>query len=158
MNSVLIPVMVGLAITSGLLAGFFFAWWCSSMIGLRNVSDPVFVETMQEINRVLPNGRFAVPFFAPVILAPICAYLAFGSGEITTGWWCVGATILSAVTFVITAAANVPLNNALEEAGREDDSAARAAFEGPWTRWNNLRTATSILAFCSAVGAMVVSG
>lgn len=148
-------VVIALVVTSGLLAGFFFAWWCSCMIGLRNVGDDTFVETMQAINRVLPNGRFAIPFFAPMVLAPVSTWLTFADGSTTAGWWSVGATVLSIVTFVITAAWNVPLNNALEAAGRDDDTAARDAFEDPWTRWNDLRTATSFLAFCAAVGILV---
>ena len=147
--------VIALVITSGLLAGFFFAWWCSCMIGLRNVGDDTFVETMQAINDVLPNSRFAIPFFAPAVLAPFAAWRAFATGNDAAGWWCVAATILSIVTFVITAAGNVPLNNALEAAGRDDDSSARAAFEEPWVRLNTLRTVTSFAAFAAAVGGLV---
>ena len=146
--------IVALVVTSGLLAGFFFSWWCSCIVGLKNVSDAVFVETMQAVNRILPNGRFVVPFFAPVILAPICVWLLFAGGETAAGWWSVAATVLSVITFGITAAGNVPLNNQLEAAGRSDDAAARIAFEGPWTLLNDLRTGTSFLAFCAAVGAL----
>lgn len=147
-------VIVILVVTSGLLAGFFFAWWCSSMVGLRGVSDDVFVEFMQAVIRILPNARFAIPFFAPVVLAPICVWLTFAGGETAAGWWSVGATVLSVVTLGITATGNVPMNLALEAAGREDDSAARAAFEAPWNRLNDLRTGTSFLTFCAAVGAL----
>lgn len=146
-----------LVVTSGLLAGFFFAWWCSCMVGFRDVSDGTFVETMQAINRILPNGRFAIPFFAPVVLAPVCVWLTYAAGESDAGWWGVAATVLSVITFGITAAGNVPLNNALEQAGRTDDTAARIAVEGPWTRLNDLRTATSFLAFFAAVGALATS-
>ncbi len=124
------------------------------MIGLRNVGDDTFVETMQAINSVLPNSRFAIPFFAPVVLAPFAAWRAFAAGDDVAGWWCVAATVLSIVTFVITAAGNVPLNNELEAAGRDDDSSARIAFEEPWVRLNNLRTFTSIAAFVAAVGGL----
>lgn len=150
-----LTVIVALVITSGLLAGFFFAWWCSCMIGLRNVTDSAFVETMQAVNRSLPNARFIVPFMAPVILAPICTWLAFADGQSAAFWWSSAATALSVVTFAITAAGNVPLNNALEAAGREDVHAARIVFELPWTRLNDLRTLTSALAFGAAVGALV---
>lgn len=133
-------VVVTLVVTSGLLAGFFFAWWCSCMIGLREVGDEAFVEFMQAVNRVLPNGRFVIPFFAPVVLAPIAAWIMFSDGQSAAGWWSVAATALSVISHGITVALNVPLNNSLEAAGRSDDTAARTAFEAPWNRWNDLRT------------------
>jgi len=48
---------------------------------------------------------------------------------------------------VITGAANVPLNNALEAAGSvgsiSDLGAVRADFEDAWVRWNIVRVITS---------------
>lgn len=153
-------LLVALVVTSGLLAGFFFAYWCSVMIGLRAVSDRVFVESFQAINRVLPNSRFAVPFFAPVVLAPVCTWLAFASGERDAGWWCLAATVLQVITFFITGTRNVPLNNALEQAGipasDTDARRIRDAFVHPWTTWNDVRFVTSTLGFASAVFALVV--
>ena len=67
----LAPTLIAAIITSGLLAGFFFAYWCSVMIGLRKVKDATFVETMQQINASLPNARFAIAFFAPVLLTAV---------------------------------------------------------------------------------------
>ena len=150
----LAPMLIAAIITSGLLAGFFFAYWCSVMIGLRKVSDATFVETMQEINASLPNARFAIPFFAPVVLTAISTWLAFAGDESTAAWWSAGATILAVITFGITASQNVPMNNTLAEAGRSDDSAAREAFEIPWTRWNDIRTLTSTLTFVASVMAL----
>lgn len=148
-------LIIALVVTSGLLAGFFFAWWCSCMIGLRDASDATFVESMQAVNRALPNGRFAIPFFAPVILAPICTWMLFADEQMTAGWWSVAATVLAVITLAITIVGNVPLNNALEAASRRNDSAARTAFEVPWNRWNDIRTATSFLTFCAAVAILV---
>jgi uncharacterized membrane protein len=130
------------------------------MVGLREVSDHAFVESFQAINRVLPNGRFALPFFTPVVLAPLCTWLAFGSGEQTAGWWCLVATVLQIVTFLITGTRNVPLNNALEAAGipvtEQDAGRVRASFVKPWTRWNDVRFVTSTLGFAVAVIALAV--
>lgn len=153
-------LLVALVMTSGLLAGFFFAYWCSVMIGLRQVSDRVFIESFQAINRVLPNGRFALPFFAPVVLAPICTWLMFADGNHEAGWWCLAATVLQVITFLITGVRNVPLNNALEQAGvptsDEDARLIRETFVNPWTTWNDVRFVTSTLAFAATVMALVV--
>lgn len=154
----MIIVLVALIVTSGLLAGFFFAWWCSCMVGLRRVSDAAFVETMQAINGVLPNSRFAIPFFAPVLLAPILAWMLLGGGQRTAGAWAVVATVFSAVTFVITAGRNVPLNNELARAQLSDATSARKAFERPWVRWNTVRTLTSTIAFVASVLMLVNRG
>lgn len=151
----MIIFMVALIVTSGLLAGFFFAWWCSCMVGLKRVSDTTFVETMQRINGVLANGRFAIPFFAPVLLAPILVWLLHSDGQRVAGFWSVVATVFSAITFVITAGRNVPLNNDLAKAQLSDATNARKAFEGPWVRWNTLRTLTSTVAFVASVIVLV---
>ncbi|MCA9834376.1 MAG: DUF1772 domain-containing protein [Thermomicrobiales bacterium] len=150
----MIVLLVALVITSGLLAGFFFAWWCSCMVGLRNVRDVTFVETMLRINAVLPNRRFIVPFFAPVLLAPIVAWMLLGSDQRPAGIWAGVAAIFSAFTFVITAGRNVPLNESLAKASINEASATRRAFEVPWVRWNSLRTLTSVVAFVASVLAL----
>lgn len=153
-------VLMALVVTSGLLAGFFFAYWCSVMLGLRNVRDEVFVETMQNINAVLPNGRFVIPFFAPVLLSAAATWLTFADDATAAAWWCLAAAVLSAITFGITAVRNVPMNNALAKVGTpgsaEAAGRARDANEVPWTFWNDIRTYTSTRAFAAAVVALTV--
>lgn len=147
----MIPLVLALVLTSGLLAGFFFAWWCSCMVGLRTVRDSTFVETMQSINGSLPNARFAVPFFAPVLLAPIVAFMLLAGGNRESGGWTVATAVLSLLTFGITAGRNVPLNNELAKAALNNATAARSRFEMPWIRWNSLRTLSSLLAFAASL-------
>jgi uncharacterized membrane protein len=54
---------------------------------------------------------------------------------------------------MITMAFNVPLNEQLAAAGPPDQIAdtrlVRTAFEGPWNRWNLLRTALTTAALVS---------
>lgn len=152
-------ILFAFVITSGLLAGFFFAYWCSVMIGLRNVRDETFIETMQNINAALPNRRFAIPFFAPVVLSLFAVWRTFADDATTSMWWSVTAAVLSLITFGITAARNVPMNNALAEVGAPASPGiaheAREANEAPWTLWNDIRTYTSALAFVAAIAALV---
>lgn len=144
-----------LIVLSGLLAGFFFAWWCSCMIGLARVRDSTFVEAMQAINASLPNARFVLPFFAPVMLAPIAAVALLTSDHRESGGWAVVAAIFSFLTFGITAGRNVPLNTMLAKASAGDATEARKRFEMPWVRWNSVRTLTSVVAFVASLMALV---
>lgn len=53
----------------------------------------------------------------------------------------------SLLTFVITSAANVPLNRRLDEAPADTEvqrGSARRLFEGPWNQWNLARSVTSV--------------
>ncbi len=153
-------LMILAIILTGLMAGFFFAYWCSVMVGLRSVRDETFVETMQHINVVLPNAMFAPPFFGALILPGAAAWIAFRDGQSEVGWWLVASFVLYLATFAITAARNVPMNNALANAGTpqdaEDAARIRAEFEGPWVRWNTIRTATNCASFVAAVIALAV--
>lgn len=66
--------------------------------------------------------------------------------------WLVAGALCSLLTFGITAAANVPLNRRLDQAGIETEPqrhAARQGFEDNWNRWNLVRTLTSLGAFVS---------
>ena len=153
-------LMIVAVILTGLMAGFFFAYWCSVMIGLRSVRDETFVETMQHINAVLPNAMFAPPFVGALVVPAIAAWIAFRDGANTTGWWLVASFVLYLATFAITAGRNVPMNNALATAGTPQDAAdaaeIRGDFEEPWITWNTIRTATNAASFAAAVVALAV--
>ncbi|MDV9187111.1 anthrone oxygenase family protein, partial [Streptomyces sp. SR27] len=68
--------------------------------------------------------------------------------------WTLAAAVLCAAVFVVTAAVNVPLNDAL--AAAKDPTAARAAFEAPWVAWNLVRAALSTLALGCLLRALAV--
>nr|BFE81336.1 hypothetical protein GCM10020093_039370 [Planobispora longispora] len=66
------------------------------------------------------------------------------------------------MTFVVTAAVNVPLNNAIDAAGDPaaiaDPAAVRAAFETRWVRWNVVRAVSSTAALACLAWALVLYG
>lgn len=134
-------------VTVGLMAGFFYAYACSVMVGLDRVDDRTFILTMQWINATVRNAAFAPAFFGSLVLTIAAAVVAVVSSHSARGW-IVAAAVLYAAAFLVTLTLNVPLNEQLAAAGPADQirdlGAVRAAFEGPWIRWNLLRTGLTI--------------
>ena len=69
------------------------------------------------------------------------------------------ALICHSITFAVTMRSNVPLNNQLDAARSVDGppplAAIRRRFEGPWGRWNLVRTVSSVAAFACLIGALL---
>lgn len=127
-------VLTGARVLNGLLAGIYLAFAVAVMPALRNQPDDVFVSVMNRINVVIVNPVFIAVFLGAPVLA--CA----------TAWWhrnpiVVLAAIAAVGAVLITALANVPLNDAL--AATKD----RQAFETPWLIWHIIRTTTATVAF-----------
>jgi uncharacterized membrane protein len=141
---VLAVLLAASTVAVGLMAGFFYAYACSVMVGLDRVDDRTFIITMQWINATVRNAAFAPAFFGALLLTIAAAAVAVLARRPSWGW-ILAAAALYAAAFLITMTLNVPLNEQLAAAGDPDRisdlAAVRAAFEGPWVRWNILRTA-----------------
>ncbi|MFE0652717.1 DUF1772 domain-containing protein [Streptomyces sp. NPDC059534] len=120
--------------TTGLLAGVWFAYVCSVMPALARSDDRVYVEVMRNINDVIQNPLFFSAFFGSALLAAVAAWQHRAT---RARGWTLAALVLAVAVFLVTSAANVPLNDAL--AAAHDPTAARAAFEAPWVAWNIVR-------------------
>ncbi|MEF9885971.1 anthrone oxygenase family protein [Streptomyces sp. P9-A4] len=136
---------------TGLLAGVWFAYVCSVMPALARSDDRVYVEVMRNINDVIQNPVFFTPFLGAPLLVAVAAW-QHRAGRARL--WTLAAAVLCAAVFVVTAAVNVPLNDAL--AAAKDPTAARAAFEAPWVAWNLVRAALSTLALGCLLRALAV--
>jgi uncharacterized membrane protein len=148
MSSDALAVLLAVStVTVGLMAGFFYAYACSVMVGLDRVDDRTFIVTMQWINATVRNAAFAPAFFGSLVLTIAAAVVAVVSSRSARGW-IVAAAVLYAAAVLVTLTLNVPLNEQLAAAGPADQisdlAAVRAAFEGPWIRWNLLRTGLTI--------------
>lgn len=130
-------VLVVATITSGLMAGLFFAFSCAVMLGLGGVEDRVFVDVMRRINRSIQNGLFGLVFVGSLLSSAAVVVI----GDV---WARVGGGLFL-VSLLITFVVNIPLNNRLDVA--DDVPAARRAFEGPWVRWNHVRMVFSTAGF-----------
>lgn len=140
----------------GLMAGFYYAYGCSVMLGLARTDDHTFVAAMQAINASVRNAAFAPAFFGSLVLSVVVAVVAVARRRPGAGCVVVAAALYAA-SFVVTMTLNVPLNEALSAAGPVDQigdlAGVRRAFEQPWTTWNLVRAvlaSASLLALAFA--------
>ena len=139
---------------AGLIGGTLFAFSTFIMAALRRMPDAEGVRAMQRINTAVYTPLFMGPFFATTLLS--VAALAFALLSAEQDRWAgvaTAGTIYLLGVFAVTAAGNVPLNNALDRIDADAPEAAEfwGRYLTVWTRWNHLRTA-------ACVGAMLVFG
>lgn len=152
-SRILIPALLITTVVTGLMAGFFYAYASSVMIGLADASDATFIEAMQQINANVRNVWFGPVFFGSVVLPIATSALAIINGDRATRVWVLTMLLFAVVAFGITVGVSVPLNNELADAGAPqaiaDLAQVRADYEEPWIRWNIYRTLASTAALVS---------
>lgn len=132
-------------VTNGLLAGLFFVFACAISPGFRRIDDHSYVHAYRAINTTILNGWFLLVFFLAPVSAAVSAVIHDGHEHTAPTTLLIAGAVCSMLTFVITAAANVPLNRALDQAPiatEQQQRAARQHFEARWNRWNLARTLT----------------
>jgi uncharacterized membrane protein len=145
-------VLGGSVVLMGLLAGLFYAFVCAVMPALADSSDRTFVETMQQINKVIENPVFFASFLGAPVLAVWALVIERRAGSADVVGWLVAGLALYAVCFLVTSAFNIPLNNDLEHTGIRDD------YEKPWVAWNIVRTVATTASFACLTWALVLHG
>lgn len=149
------------ALSTALIAGFFYAYACSVMIGLAQLDAAAFIRAMQSVNATVRNGVFAFSFFGAVLFSGIAALLYLPRRTRTT-WLLLCAFLVYALGgFGVTFLFNVPLNESLAQARdltAVNTDAIRRAYEEPWVRWNGVRTIASTIAFLLLAAALFTAG
>lgn len=149
-------------VLTALMAGFFYAYSVSVMLGLARTSDVTFVETMQAINATVRNAGFAPAFFGSLVVPVVLAVVLQVRPGLCPGlrWWVTGAALCYLAAFLVTMGISVPLNDELAAAGpprsHPDLAEVRAAYETPWVRWNIVRTILTTAALVLLVRAVLV--
>ena len=155
-------VLVVATLAMALFAGLFYTYATSIMVGLRRTEDRVFVSAMQWFNATIGNVWFAFSFVGSAVLTVVAAVVHLDGSRRVVLPWIVAALACYGVTFVITVAVNVPLNNELAAAGEPDRiadvAAVRRRFEARWVRWNVLRAVTSAAALACLLWALALHG
>ena len=154
--------LIAATVTTGLLAGLFYAFAVSVMPALSGADDQTFIDVMQRINVVIVNPWFFSSFFGAPVLTIIAAALHLPVSGRTVLPWILTAAVLNGVGFALTVGLNVPLNNALAAAGPPDQIAdltqVRTAFESAWVRWNTARAVAHTAALGCLTWALVIYG
>ncbi|MEV8550441.1 anthrone oxygenase family protein [Streptomyces glaucescens] len=134
---------------TGLVAGVFCAFSAFVMRGLAALPAAQGVAAMQAVNTAALRPAFMAVFLGSTVLCSVIAVVTFvlwprqGVPELL-----LGSALYLFGSFGVTAAANVPRNEAL---ARLRPGAAEAAAYWPsylreWTAWNHVRTVASAAA------------
>jgi uncharacterized membrane protein len=151
-------VLVAATVTSGLLAGLFYAYSASVMRGLARTADRTFVESMRQINVAILNGWFALGFVGAPLATTLALVVHLDGDDPATVAWIALALVSAFITLAVTLTVNVPLNDELASVEEGDAGVARGRFEGRWVRWNLARTLSSVAAFGCLVLALASNG
>ncbi|MEH3054607.1 MAG: DUF1772 domain-containing protein [Patulibacter minatonensis] len=152
----------GAIVSTAILAGIYTGFAVAVMPGLRDADDRTFVTTMQTINDAIVNPAFMTVFLGGPALTAAVAWREVRRGGLASrrAQLVLAAVALHLAGLGLTAGANVPLNDALANAGDPVTmrapllAEARAAYEQPWTRRHLLRTGVTI----AALGCLTAAG
>jgi uncharacterized membrane protein len=147
-------ILTGLSATTTLLltgavAGVFFAYSTSVMLGLDAVRPDQAIAVMRSVNDKIQNPVFLVTF----LLSPVAAVVT-GVLLLVPGHRAAGVLFLAAAgcyvlgVFVPSFAVNIPMNDALDHATVPSALAGAARvwtdYSARWTAWNHVRTVASL--------------
>lgn len=124
-------------------AGLFFIFSNTVMDALGRLPGGQGIAAMQSINRVILNPLFFVLFLGTAVLCAVVVALFFFQWDRASALWqLLGAASYLIGTLVVTAARNVPMNNALDgaDAGSEAARTLWADYLRRWVFWNHVRT------------------
>lgn len=153
-------VLIVTATVTALIAGLFYAYSCSVVLGLRKLSDAEYLKAMQSINREILNPVFFLSFMGTAFLLPISAFVFRGQNPVFLFLLLATLTYLIGV-FGVTMFGNVPLNNQLNNFDINSTPQAvremRTIFENKWNFLNNIRTSFSIISIILTICACIWS-
>ncbi|QCK14276.1 anthrone oxygenase family protein [Mangrovivirga cuniculi] len=154
-------ILFGAVILTGLSAGLFYAWSVSVIPGTQKVSDEVYLQTMQSINRAILNPAFFTIFFGSLIVLGISTLLSYEVNKTLFSLLLASSIIYLVGPLAITGLGNVPLNDQLDNINISELSAGKASefkqfYETKWNQLHLARTVLSVLSFILAVTALFV--
>jgi len=148
-ESFLFPLTLAAALSTGLVAGVFFAFSNFVMGALERVQPNARMASMQAINVTVLNPLFFLFLIGAALLSLVlCAFALLRWQHPSSAWFLAGGVLYVAGSLLVTAAGNVPLNEALAKV--DPSSPESVSFWGEyvskWVAWNHVRTVASFLA------------
>ena len=134
------------ALGCGLMAGLYFAFSAFIMRALEKLGPAAGAAAMNSMNTTILRSLFMPLFMLTSFGALTLATLGAFNWQRPGAWlWVAGGLTYFAGMFLVTMLFNVPLNNRLAASGPAVDDIWRHYLVA-WTRWNHVRTLTSLLA------------
>ncbi|MFD0692493.1 DUF1772 domain-containing protein [Paenibacillus sp. GCM10027628] len=126
------------------------------MTALARIPAAQGIAAMQSINVAVLNVWFGTVFFGTTLASIVLAIISIARRSHAKSKYLLVGSLLYLVSFLVTAAFNVPLNDAL--AAVDPGSTAGAdlwtRYLGSWTAWNHVRTLASLGALASFIIAL----
>ncbi|MFB6893401.1 anthrone oxygenase family protein [Kitasatospora sp. NPDC056327] len=110
--------LVVATVTTGLTAALFYAYACSATAGLSTADNLMVAQVMQRLNVAVLNGWFLLGFVGALVSTTAAVALHLPSDGHRVLPAAVGALVCYTGSLVVTRVVNLPLNQALAEAGR----------------------------------------
>ena len=140
------------ALGCGLMAGVFFAFSSFIMNALGRLQPAQGIAAMQSINITVINPLFMATLFGTAVVCIVLAISAVLRWQQPGAAYVLAGSLLYLIgTIGVTAAFNVPLNNALANVEPSSAEAASvwANYLTNWTLWNHIRGAAALAAVAS---------
>jgi uncharacterized membrane protein len=133
----------------GIMSGVYFTFSTFIMRSLDVLPAATAIEAMNAINRVILRSAFMPLFFGSTLLALVLVVTGLVYPESRAGYDGIAAgMIYFGGMFVCTVMRNVPLNDCLVDhvQGSDDAEQAWKDYRTDWTRWNHVRSISSLVA------------
>ena len=142
MSTLIESLTAAAAVATGLIAGLFFFCSVVLMPALARQDRAAGIRAMQAVNIVIIRPLFLVVFLGAAVATGILAVLTLEPLHL------IAAACYLVGVIVVTATANIPLNNALDQVDADSTEGERLwrHYLPRWTAWNHVRTLTSTAA------------
>lgn len=136
------------AISSGIMAGVYFAFSCFIMQAFNKLSVSQAVAAMNVINVTIVRSVFMPLFFGSTIASLLLIVAAvFYWNETASALIMFAGMVYFIGMFACTVIFNVPLNNRLASLEADDKNLTQVweDYFNNWTNWNHLRAVSSLV-------------
>ena len=147
-SSIITALLWTAALSSGLIAGVYFAFSGFIMQAFRKIDTTQFIAAMNAINETILRSLFMPLFFGSSLISVLLIIVAVANwDEAGSGLTLIAGVIYFVGMFVCTALFNVPLNNTLARIDPDSIDAHHVCsrYLKTWTNWNHLRTVSSLV-------------